>query len=107
MKRVVTMLILMVTAASVLGLAVPAMADEDELELPVAAVPQHVIDAALAAAPGLVIAEAEVEAVLVYELEGTVGGQVVEVEVTSEGDVIGVESEDDGGDDSDGDDDDD
>jgi len=104
MKRMGIMMVLMVAAATLVALTLPQPPSEDEQSLPVTAVPQRVLDAALSAAPGLVITEAEVEAVLVYELEGTVGGQLVEVEVTSEGDVIGVETE--NGDDDDGDDDD-
>jgi uncharacterized membrane protein YkoI len=82
--------------------------DDDEQEIDLSQVPQAVKDAAIAAVPGLVLQEAEVETengATVYCLEGTANGTEYEVEVTSSGQVLEVEEEDD--DDDDGDDDDD
>ena len=68
--------------------------EAEEQEVPLEAVPEHVLAAARAAVEGVELAEAEVEVVLIYELEGTVDGREVEIEVTSEGQVVEVEYED-------------
>ena len=58
-----------------------------------AEIPQNVKDAALAAAPGLVIEEAELEEDgTVYCVHGTVDGVFTEVEVTAAGEVLEVET---------------
>lgn len=75
-----------------------------EEKVPLVAVPKPVIDAAMAAVPGLVIGEVERElenGVVVYDLEGMAGGVRVEVEVTAEGKVLEVEK---GGEENDDDD---
>jgi uncharacterized membrane protein YkoI len=75
-----------------LAAAATAVASEEKLSLD--AVPKPVIDAAMAAVPGLVIEQAERElekGVVVYDLEGKAGGVRVEVEVTAEGKVLEVE----------------
>jgi uncharacterized membrane protein YkoI len=91
-----------------------ATAQGSEEDIPLDAVPKPVIDAAMAAVPGLVIDEVERElekGVVVYDVEGKAGGVRVEVEVTAEGKVLEVERGDDdddkAGDDDDDDDDDD
>ena len=88
-----------------------ATAHGSEEEVPLNAVPKPVIDAAMAAVPGLVIGEVERElenGVVVYDLEGMAGGVRVEVEVTAEGKVLEVErGDDDDDDDKEGEDDDD
>jgi putative hemolysin len=61
-------------------------------------VPQAARDAALAAVPGLVLEEAETEVAngaTVYCLEGKADGKEYEIEVTADGRVLEVESEDD------------
>jgi ABC-type Zn2+ transport system substrate-binding protein/surface adhesin len=68
---------------------------EHELEIPVSSVPKAVMAAALKAVKGIRLTEAEVESVLVYELEGTASGKEYEIEITAEGEVIEVEAEDD------------
>lgn len=70
--------------------------DGDEHEIAMSEVPQAAKDAALAAVPGLVIAEAETETengVRVYCLEGMARGKAYEVEVTADGAVLEIESE--------------
>ena len=91
--------------------------DEQEQEIPLADVPQNVVNAALAAVPGIVIEEATIETegdAQVYELEGEVNGQDYEIEISADGKVLEIEAaggddDDDGGaaddDDGDGDDD--
>ncbi len=61
-------------------------------------IPEHVRDAALEAAPGLVITEAEKEDG-VYCVHGTVDGVFTEVEVTAAGEVLEVETGEDDDDD--------
>jgi hypothetical protein len=67
--------------------------DEPELEIPLSSVPSAVKSAAMKAVKGLTLSEAEVETVLVYELEGTARGKAYEISVTAEGDVIAIEEE--------------
>lgn len=66
---------------------------EHELAVPVSALPEAVVRAAKKAVEGLQLEEGEVESVLVYELTGHADGRKVEIEVTSEGDVIEIERE--------------
>jgi Peptidase propeptide and YPEB domain len=76
--------------------------DGDEQEIDVDQVPAAARDAALAALPGFVIEEAEREVedgVTLYSLEGTVGGDEYEVEVTAGGKVREIEPADDEDDD--------
>ncbi|MFG0330081.1 MAG: PepSY domain-containing protein [Phycisphaerales bacterium] len=76
--------------------------DEDEIEIPLDEVPDHVKDAAIAAVPGIVLEEAEMETedgVVVYDLEGEVDGVEYEVEVAEDGTVLEVEEDDDDDDD--------
>ena len=84
--------------------------DEEEVEVPLDQVPSSVKAAALAALPGLVLKEAEMEiedGVTVYELEGEVDGVEYEVEVTADGEVLEIERDDEDDEDDDDDDDDD
>ena len=84
--------------------------DEGEQELALSAVPQAVKDAALAAVPGLVIAEAETEqenGVTIYCIEGTAGGKEYEIEISADGQVLDIETEDDEDEEDDGEEDDD
>lgn len=69
--------------------------DEHELEIPISAVPERVKAAARDAVEGIVLEEAEVESVLVYEVEGEANGSEYEIEITAEGQIIGTEEEDD------------
>ena len=66
---------------------------ENELAIPVSAVPERVRAAAEAAVEGIEFSEAEVESVLVYEVEGVANGKEYEIEITAEGQVIEVEEE--------------
>ena len=66
---------------------------EHELEIPLSAVPKKVKTAAMKAVKGIKLSEAEVEAVLVYEVEGKVGKKEVELEITADGRVLEMESE--------------
>lgn len=65
---------------------------EHELTVPLTALPPAVLDAARKAVEGIELREAEVESVLVYELEGEVGEKEYELEVTAEGQVLEVEA---------------
>jgi hypothetical protein len=65
---------------------------EHELTVPLTALPPAVLDAARKAVEGIELQEAEVESVLVYELEGEVGEKEYELEVTAEGQVLEVET---------------
>jgi hypothetical protein len=78
--------------------------DENEVEVALDQVPEAVKKAALAAVPGLVLKSAEKETeegTLMYCLEGTAGGEAVEVEVrASDSSVVEIErGEDDDGED--------
>jgi hypothetical protein len=68
---------------------------EHELTFPVSAVPAAVREAAVKAVAGIELAEAEVESVLVYELEGEAGEKEYELEVTADGRVLEVEERED------------
>ena len=68
--------------------------DGEEEEVALGDVPEAVKKAALAAVPGLVLVEAERETEhgsTVYSLEGTAGGEAVEVEVSADGKVLEIE----------------
>ena len=76
--------------------------DETEVSVPLDEVPAAVMAAAKNAVPGAKFDEAESEVedgVTVYELEGTVDGEEVEVEVTADGKVLEIERGDDDDDD--------
>lgn len=97
-------------AASVGDPASPGVARElDEEEIALEDVPARVLAAAAEAVPGMVVSRAERElenSLLVYSLEGTVGGEPVEVEVAADGGLIEIEygDEDDTDDEREGDD---
>ena len=80
--------------------------DESEEAVALSQVPEAIKQAALAAVPGLVLSSAEKETedgTLLYSLEGTAGGEAVEVEVrASDSKVLEIER---GEDDEDGEDD--
>jgi uncharacterized membrane protein YkoI len=80
--------------------------DESEEAVALSQVPEAIKQAALAAVPGLVLSSAEKETedgTLLYSLEGSAGGETVEVEVrASDSKVLEIER---GEDDEDGEDD--
>jgi uncharacterized membrane protein YkoI len=97
--------VMLLAVSSVLAMAVPVLADDDE-EIDLADVPQKVKDAAVAAVKGIKLTEASVEqedGKTVYELEGTVDGKEYEIEVDEDGKVLEIEQEDDDDDDDDDD----
>ena len=68
--------------------------DDDEQEIALDQVPAAVRKAAEAAVPGFVLASAETETeegALHYCLEGTAGGEAVEIEVTTDARVLEIE----------------
>lgn len=73
--------------------------EEDDVDVPLDQVPEAVRKAAVAAVPGLILQEAEMETedgTLLYSLEGTAGGERVEVEVrASDAKVTEIERGDD------------
>ena len=74
--------------------------DGDEVTIDASSIPSNVQDAAKHAVPGLVITEAEKETEegrLIYCVHGNAGGEFVEVEVASNGDVLEIERGDDDG----------
>lgn len=78
----------------------PSVAEDDDDEgeeekISVDQIPALVKSAAMAAAPGLVITEAEREGDGVYCVHGTVAGVFTEVEVSADGTVLEIESGDD------------
>lgn len=71
--------------------------DDHEQELALSDVPQAVKDAALAAVPGLLMSEAETElenGVRTYCIEGSADGKEYEIEISADGRVLEVETED-------------
>ncbi len=81
--------------------------EEDEIEVPLSEVPDNVIDAALAAVPGIELEEAEVETengIVIYDIEGELDGVEYEIEVTEAGEVLEIETDDEDDDDDDDDD---
>ena len=80
--------------------------DGDDEQIPLDQVPALVLNAALAAVPGFALEKAELEVedgIRVYCLQGLVGGEEVEVDVTADGQVLEVESGDEGEEDEDDD----
>ena len=74
--------------------------EEAEVEIPVLAVPPKVLSAAEEVLPGVKITEAEIERHeddVVYELEGSLDGKKVEIEIHPDGTIKEVEHEDDEG----------
>jgi hypothetical protein len=72
----------------------PAASGATEEDVALSDVPEALKQAALAAVPGLVLEEAEKETEdgqVVYSLSGMAGGEEVEVELTSSGEVLEVE----------------
>jgi hypothetical protein len=97
-------ILLVVTAGALLSYVdAPCVGEEAEEHIALESVPEAARIAAEKAVDGIKFEEAEVEAVLVYELEGIANGKEVEIEVTSDGQVIATESEADDDDDKDDD----
>ena len=72
--------------------------DDDEVEIALDQVPAAIRHAAEEAVPGFVLKSAETETEegsLHYCLEGTAGGEMVEVEVSTDGKVLEIERGDD------------
>ena len=70
---------------------------EEERNIPVSEVPGYILAAAETAVPGFQIEEAEIEfenGVEVYDLEGEVDGQEIEIEVNAAGQVLEIELDD-------------
>ena len=68
----------------------------DEVEIPLADVPDAVLTAALDAMSGIELSEAELETERgeqVYEHEGTLDGVEYEIEVSSSGEVLEIEED--------------
>lgn len=88
-------ILLAVTVGALLSYVAPPRVQGEEAEEHIAleSVPEAARVAAAKAVDGIKFEEAEVEAVLVYELEGMADGKEVEIEVTSDGHVIATESE--------------
>jgi len=97
--------------ALVAGCAAPAereaaktAGDSAEVEVALEEAPAAVLEAAKKAVPGIVITSVDKEeedGKTVYDVEGTVDGKFVEVEVDASGNVLEVEHGDDGPDDDD------
>lgn len=71
---------------------------DDEEDIPLTDVPEAVMSAAAAAVPGIVFEEAERErenGQTIYCLEGEADGVEYEVEVTVDGEVVEIETDDD------------
>jgi hypothetical protein len=71
---------------------------EKEEQIPLAKVPEKVLEEARKAVPGIKLTEAEVEKTptgLLYELEGTLDGKEYEIEVSADGKVLEIEQEED------------
>ena len=80
--------------------------DGQDVAMALGDIPEAIKQAALAAIPGLALTEAERETedgATVYSLEGTAGGERVEVEVSADGKVLEIERGDDEDDDEDDD----
>lgn len=78
--------------------------EEGDEDIALDQVPASVKKAAEAAVPGFVLKEAEKETekgVQIYSLEGTAGGEAVEIEVSTDGKVLEVERGEDGEDEDD------
>lgn len=82
--------------AAVLITGCASVETETEEAIDLADVPSIVLEAAQAAAPGVVFTEAEIEVEgenTVYELKGEHEGETWEVEVTPQGKVLEVEQD--------------
>lgn len=97
-------------ALTVLFASSPVRAEEQETDIPLADMPQAIMNAAMVAVPGIVVSEAEIkstEAGDVYELDGEAEGKEYEIQIARDGTVLSVEMDDDEHEDHDGDKDDD
>jgi hypothetical protein len=80
--------------AILIGMIAPQLpGDETEQEVAREQIPENVRLAAEKAVDGIQIEDAEVEAVLIFELEGKADGKEIEIEVTAEGQVLKSEGE--------------
>jgi hypothetical protein len=80
--------------AVLVGMFCPQLpGDEAEQEVAREQIPENVRLAAEKAVAGITIEEGEVEAVLIFELEGTADGKEIEIEVTAEGQIIKSEGD--------------
>ena len=69
---------------------------EREIDIEIDEVPTESMDAVMAAVPGFVVESAEIETSdgqTVYEIEGTVDGEEVEIEVAEDGTILEIERE--------------
>lgn len=66
---------------------------EDEQEIDLKDVPQHILNAANEAVPGIQITEAELEKAKVYELEGSLNDAEYEIKISEDGVVLEIEME--------------
>jgi uncharacterized membrane protein YkoI len=72
--------------------------DVDEMEeaIPLDQLPAHIVDAALAAVPGIELTEAEIERegdARIYEVEGVLDGVEYEIEIDDAGVVLEIETD--------------
>ncbi len=88
---------MIVPASMLLIFGVPTTIAEEERDIPISEVPEYVLAAAETAVPGFQIEEAEIEfenGEEVYDLEGEVDGQEIEIEVNAAGQVLEIERDD-------------
>jgi len=88
----------LITAIALTGCAAMQEDPENEIELALDEVPASILTAARAAIPGIEFDSAEYEeeeGQMVYELEGMVGEQRYEIELSESGEVIEIEEIDD------------
>ena len=78
------------------GCSTATLEDEPEIEIDIAGVPAHVLEAVQEALPGFEVtgAELETQTIQVYELDGELNGKTYEIELTEDGIVLEVEEED-------------
>ncbi|GEM_PF-5035522 len=69
---------------------------EREVDISIDDVPTNIMDAAMTAVPGLTVESAEIEtedSQKVYEIEGVIGDEEVEIDIAEDGTILEIERE--------------
>ncbi|MEM0909496.1 MAG: PepSY domain-containing protein [Pseudomonadota bacterium] len=86
----------MIALIALTGLFTGCTITEDEVDVAIENVPPEILDAVRAELPDLVIESAEIETEdgeQIYEIEGTIDGEGVEVDIAMDGDILEIERE--------------
>ena len=86
----------MIALIALAGLFTGCSLTENEVDVALDNIPPEILDAVRAELPDLVIESAEIETEdgeQIYEIEGTIDGEGVEVDIAMDGDILEIERE--------------